>query len=165
MPADTGFPRADVEDDFLRARRHQVLARLARRLRREPDDVNLILPFDDVVAALGMTGERSLGLQTIRLDSVVGTMDSQRDFDRRFRPTSGRVRERWERLALAQRRGEAIPPIEVYRVGHRHFVSDGHHRVSVAAATGQQLIDADVTQVLTTAPPPAEAARPPRCRR
>jgi len=29
MPADTGFPRADVENDFQRARRRQVLARLA----------------------------------------------------------------------------------------------------------------------------------------
>ena len=152
MPADTGLPRADVEDDFLRARRRQVLARLAVRLRREPDDVNLILPFDDVVAALGMTGERSLGLQTIRLDSVVGTVDSQRDFDRRFRPTSGRVRERWERLALAQRRGESIPPIDVYQVGDLYFVKDGHHRVSVALATGQTTIDAYVTEVLTSVP-------------
>jgi hypothetical protein len=58
----TGFPRADVEDDFLRARRKQVLSRLAHRLRREPDDVNLILPFDDVVAALGRRGERYVGL-------------------------------------------------------------------------------------------------------
>jgi hypothetical protein len=73
------------------------------------------------------------------------------------------VRSRWERLALAQRRGEAIPPIEVYRVGQRHFVSDGHHRVSIAAATGQQLIDAYVTQVLTTVPPQTQTARPPRC--
>ena len=108
MPADTGFPRADVENDFLRARRRQTLARLAHWLRREPDDVNLILPFDEVVAALGMRGERQLGLQTIRLDSIVGTLDSSRDFDRRFRPTSGRVRERWERLDLAQRRGDLL---------------------------------------------------------
>src|SRR4051794_14924274 len=107
----TGFPRADVENDFSRARRRQVLARLAHRLRREPDDVNLILPFDEVVAALGYEGERPLGLQSIRLDTVVGTVDSARDFDRRFRPTSTRVRERWERVALAQRRGEAMPPI------------------------------------------------------
>ena len=121
MPADTGFPRADVENDFLRVRRRQVLSRLAQRLRRAPDDVNVILPFDEVVAALGMRGERRLGLQTIRLDTIVGTVDSSRDFDRRFRPTSGRVRERWERLALAQRRGEPIPPIEVYRVGGLHF--------------------------------------------
>src|SRR5262249_60319392 len=67
MPADTGFPRADVENDFMRARRRQVLSRLAHWLRREPDDVNLILPFDEVVAALGMRGERRLGPRGIRL--------------------------------------------------------------------------------------------------
>jgi hypothetical protein len=153
MPADTGFPRADVENDFQRARRRQVLARLAQRLRRGPDDVSLILPFDEVVAALGMRSERRLGLRTIRLDTIVGTVDSSRDFDRRFRPTSGRVRERWERLALAQRRGEPIPPIEVYRVGDMHFVIDGHHRVSIAIATGATTIEAYVTEVLTQLSP------------
>ncbi len=152
MRAETGFPRADVENDFLRARRRQILARLAHRLRREPDDVNLILPFDEVVAALGRKGERSLGLQTIRLETVVGTVDSRRDFDRRFRPTSSRVRERWERLALAQRRGESVPPIDVYRVGDLHFVQDGHHRVSIALATGQTTIDAYVTEIVTAVP-------------
>jgi hypothetical protein len=152
MPAETGFPQSDVENDFLRARRRQVLARLAHRLRREPDDVSLILPFDEVVAALGQRGERSLGLQTIRLDTIIGTVDSRRDFDRQFRPTSSRVRERWERLALAQRRGEIIPPIDVYRIGDLHFVQDGHHRVSIALATGQQVIDAYVTEVLTVIP-------------
>jgi hypothetical protein len=153
MPPDTGFPRADVENDFMRVRRRQVLSRLAQRLRRAPDDVNLILPFDEVIAALGMRGERRLGLQTIKLDTIVGTVDSSRDFDRRFRPTSGRVRERWERLALAQRRGEPIPPIEVYRVGGLHFVIDGHHRVSIAMATGATTIEAYVTEVLTQLPP------------
>jgi urocanate hydratase len=33
-----------------------------------------------------------------------------------------------------------------------HFVKDGHHRVSVAIATGQQTIDADVTEILTHRP-------------
>jgi len=146
---DTGFPRADVENDFLRLRRREVLSRLANRLRGEPDDVHVILPFDEVVRALGPVGEHSLGLRTIRLDSVVGTVDSRRDFDRRFRPTSSRVRERWERLALAQRRGESMPPIDVYRVGGLHFVKDGHHRVSIALATGQKTIEAYVTEVIT----------------
>jgi hypothetical protein len=152
VPRETGFPRSDVENDFLRVRRHQVLARLAQRLRRGPDDVNLVLPFSDVVAALGVEGERALGLKTIKLSTVVGTVDSRRDFDRRFRPTSARVRERWERLALAQRRGAPIPPIDVYRVGELHFVRDGHHRVSIALATGQTTIDAYVTEVRTTLP-------------
>jgi hypothetical protein len=152
MARDTGLAKADVENDFLRVRRRHVLAELAHRLRREPDDVNLILPYDEVIAALGFEGYRQLGLKMIRLDTIVGTVDSRRDFDRRFRPTSTRVRERWERLALAQRRGEAIPPIDVYRVGELHFVRDGHHRVSIALATGQKTIEADVTEVVTTLP-------------
>jgi hypothetical protein len=52
-------------------------------------------------------------------------------------------------LALAQRRGESIPPIEVYRVGEMHFVVDGHHRVSVAHALGLKTIEAYVTEVTT----------------
>ncbi len=152
MPADTGFPRADVENDFMRARRSQSLSRLAHWLRREPDDVNVILPFDEVVAALGFRSERRLGLQTIQLSTVVGTVDSTRDFDRRFRPTNERVRERWERLALAQRMGESIPPIDVYRIGNMHFVQDGHHRVSIAMSTGATTIEAYVTEVLTQIP-------------
>lgn len=149
MNRDTGFPIADAENDFLRARRRQVLSRLAAWLRRAPDDVNIMLPFDEVVTALGRVGERRLGLQVITLDSIVGSVDRTREFDRRFRPTSGQVRERWQRLALAQRRGESIPPIEVYRIGDLHFVVDGHHRVSVAHALRLKTIDAYVTEVRT----------------
>jgi hypothetical protein len=145
----TGFPSADAQDDFTRARRSQLLGELGRRLRREPDDVALILPFDEVVDALGMVGEADLGLQTIALDSIVGTVDRTRDFDRGFRPTTPRVRGRWQRIAAAQRRGEAFPPISVYRVGDLHFVRDGHHRVSVAKSLGRADIDAYVTQVRT----------------
>ncbi|MEU8639995.1 chromosome partitioning protein ParB [Amycolatopsis sp. NPDC048633] len=146
---ETGFPRADAENDFLRARRGQVLSRLSTWLRREPDDVNIMLPFHEVVEALGYLGESRIGLRVIKLDSIAGTVDRSRDFDRRFRPTSARVRERWERLALASRRGEEIPPIEVYRVGELHFIIDGHHRVSVAHAQGLSTIEASVTVVRT----------------
>src|SRR5487761_1846948 len=132
---DTGFPQADAENDFLRARRHQVLATLTHRLRHQPPDSDRILRLDEITAALGWRGERYLGLQTIPLDTIVGTVNSLHDFDRHFRPTTNRVRERWEQLALAQRRGAAIPPIEVYRIGGLHFVSDGHHRGSAAAGS------------------------------
>ena len=40
----------------------------------------------------------------------------------------------------------------MYRIGDVHFVKDGHHRVSVAISTGQQMIDADVTEVLAKLP-------------
>jgi hypothetical protein len=160
---DTGFPRADAENDFLRARRRQFRAALARRLRGRPAGTSRLVPLDEITGPLGWRGQRQLGLQTIRLNTIAGTTGQRRDFDRCFRPTSGRVRSRWERLALAQRRGEALPPIEVYRLGGLHFVDDGHHRVSIAAAAGQQQIDAYVTQLLTTVPPPANPVSPPNC--
>ena len=161
--ADTGFPRADAENDFLRARRRQFRATLAQRLLGRPAGGGRLVAMDEIVGPLGWRGQRQLGLQTIRLDTIAGTSGPRRDFDRCFRPTSSQVRSRWERLALAQRRGEALPPIEVYRLGSSHFVTDGHHRVSIAAATGQREIDAYVTQVLTTVPPQAQTGRPPRC--
>ena len=147
-PRDTGLPREDAQYDFSRARRQRALAQLSARLRRA-DDVNHILPFEEVVRALGRTGERRLGEQLISLDSIVGTVDRSREFDRSFRPTSPRVRERWERINLAQRKGQAMPPIDVYRIGDMHFVKDGHHRVSVARALGHRDIAAYVTEVLT----------------
>src|SRR3954463_4239543 len=149
MAKDTGLPETDAQFDFSRMRRRRALSRLAPRLRREPGGFHIVLPFEEVVEALGRRGERRLGLQTIPLDSIVGTVDRSRDFDRRFRPTSGRVRSRWERIATAMRRGEEIPPIDVYRIGELHFVRDGHHRVSVARALGYRDIDAYVTEVLT----------------
>jgi hypothetical protein len=152
-PRDTGFPLADAENDFLRARRQQVLARLVRRLRGKPDDVNLILPFHEVIAALGQVGERYVGLRVVPLEAIVGSVDRTRDFDRQFRPTSTRVRERWQRLAVAQRRGESMPPIDVYKVGELYFVRDGHHRVSVAHALGLRSIEAYVTEVTTRISP------------
>ena len=105
-----------------------------------------------MISVLGFRSEYYVGLRTIRLDTVVGTVEEVRGFDRRFRPASDRERECWELLDLAERHGTAIPSIEVYRVGGLHFVKDGHHRVSVAIATGQQMIDADVTEVLTQLP-------------
>jgi hypothetical protein len=149
VPRDTGFPGTDAQFDFSRARRRRVMSQLANRLRGETSDVNLILPFDEVIEALGRRGERQVGMETIELDSIVGTVDRGREFDRRFRPTSGRVRTRWERIAAAQRRGESVPPISVYRIGRLHFVRDGHHRVSVARALGHTHIDAYVTEIET----------------
>lgn len=146
---DTGFPTADAQFDFSRARRQRALGRLLNRLRGVPSDVELILPFDEVVEALGRIGERYVGLQSIPLDSIVGTVGRGKDFDRRFQPVSSRTRPRWERIADAQRRGESMPPISVYRIRDLHFVRDGHHRVSVARAQGRTHIDAYVTEVST----------------
>jgi hypothetical protein len=143
------MPGVDAQHDFLRARRRAAFSQLAARLRWEPDDVDVILPYEEVVQALGFESEHYLGLQVVSLDAIVGTVDRGRDFDRRFRPTSRRVRSRWEQIATAMRRGEAMPPVDLLRIGEIYFVRDGHHRVSVSRALGREDIDAYVTDVVT----------------
>ena len=148
-PRSTGLPGLDAQSDFLRARRRATAARLISRLRFEPDDVDVILPYEEVIQALGFVSERSVGLKVVPLDAIVGTVDRGRDFDRRFRPTSARVRTRWERIAEAMRRGESMPPVDLLKVGEIYFVRDGHNRISVARALGRTDIDAYVTEVIT----------------
>jgi hypothetical protein len=150
---DTGFNSLDAQSDFSRLRRRAALAKLASRLRGQAGDVSTLLPFEEVVAALGRTGERRLGLETIPLDTIVGSLDRATDFDRQFRPRTARVRQRWQRVNEAQRKGASMPPISVYRVGGLHFVEDGHHRVSVARHRGDKVIEAYVTEVLTRVGP------------
>jgi hypothetical protein len=148
----TGFPGSDAQSDFSRARRARLLADIGRRLRREPDDVALMLPFEEVVEALGRTGQHDVGLQVVPLDAIVGSVDRTVDFDRGLRPTSARLRSRWERINSAQRRGEALPPVSLYKIGDLYFVRDGHHRVSVAKSLGRTDIDAYVVEVTTRIP-------------
>jgi hypothetical protein len=149
MVSDTGFPQQDARDDFLRARRRQALSAIRRRLHGRTATYDVLLPFDEVVAALGRRGERDLGEQVIDVDSIVGSVDRTTGFDRLFRPTSTEVERRFERIDAALRRGEEMPPIDVYRIGDVHFVIDGHHRVAVARALEWKTINAHVVEVLT----------------
>jgi hypothetical protein len=155
----SGSPRVDAESDFMRVRRHQALSALAARLRNDTDDVVQSMSFDEVVEALGRRAENYVGTKVIPLDAIVGSVDKVRDFDRRFRPTSGRSRQRWERLSRASRTGEEIPPIDVYQVGDYYFVRDGHHRVSVARSLRLKVIEAHVTAIDTFLTPVGIDAR------
>ena len=122
----------------------QAFAALARGRRRAP---LAYLPVDAGWAAVAQ--RQALGVHTIAIDSIVGTIDSHKAvaFDRAFRPPQW-SRGRWTQMCLAARRGTPLPPISVYRAGHEHYVRDGHHRVSVARALGAVSIDANVVELL-----------------
>jgi hypothetical protein len=150
---DTGSPRADAEADFLRARRLQVIAAMgARVMLKESGDLKA-LSFQEVVDALGLVDEVSLGVRVIPVEQIVGSVDKVRDFDPKFRPRSGRNRQRFERIAEAARRGEPLAPIDVYQIGEMYFVRDGHHRVAVHRSLGLSMIEADVRLVHTLVEP------------
>jgi hypothetical protein len=55
------------------------------------------------------------------------------------------MRERWATVHRLTSEKE-LPPVELYQVGEAFFVSDGHHRISVARQTGARIIRAHVYQ-------------------
>jgi hypothetical protein len=134
----TGVPVVDARADFQRARRAEILARARQRLARRRGGP-VALPTLDGVRALSWTGR---DLRVIPLQAIVGTVDATTDFDADFRPASNRVADRWQRVALAHRRGHALPPITVIERPDGYYVIDGRHRVSVARAVGQTDIEA-----------------------
>ena len=93
----------------------------------------------------GVQGGHSAGRQQVRLADIRGTEGRASDFDDQFYPLSELTRKRWVSVARAMEAGLALPPVQLIRVGGEYFVRDGHHRVSVARALGQETIDADVT--------------------
>jgi hypothetical protein len=132
----------DAEADFRRARRAHTAARLGRWLRRRRR------PLCSCPRALGDSTALPIGstsLQVVQLRSIVGTLEPSAHFDARFRPASEVVRSRWERIALAHRKGVALPPIVLREQSDGYYIVDGRHRVSVALALGHPDIDAWVT--------------------
>jgi hypothetical protein len=150
----SGWGMVEAEGRFLQLSRQRRRAALERRLRRWPEVHNQLAYLPEDIGWAAIAPRRRLGIQAIRVDSIVGTVDDQKAvaFDRKFRPPPW-SRGRWTLMCFAALSGDPLPPISVYRVGEKHFVRDGHHRVSVARSLGNGRIDAVVVELH---PPPAD---------
>jgi hypothetical protein len=135
--------------DFETARLQSFLRDTGLVLRR---DAKPLLSFDEVRRAARLEGQSYGGLKEIPIADIRGSVGRPTDFDASFLPVRPHMRERWAQLDAAMRRGEPVPPIEVYHLGDVYFVKDGHHRVSVARQLGWKTIKARVIDVRTRAP-------------
>ncbi|MBV9544675.1 MAG: universal stress protein [Chloroflexi bacterium] len=100
----------------------------------------------------GVLVRRSLGLRTIELARIVGSVDRYKELGPDFRPLKRRGRkgdeDRYRHMREAIDAGKEMPPIEVYKLGFGYYLVDGHHRVAAALANGQLEIDAHVIEYL-----------------
>ena len=116
----------------------QIWAKLRGKPRR-------LFDLTAVAATYALGDRRAAGTQTVPIDEIRGSEGRCDDFDIAFRPLKAHTRDRWLSVARANLQGLGLPPVELIRIGGVYFVRDGHHRISVAAALGQQEIDAEVT--------------------
>jgi hypothetical protein len=106
-----------------------------------------LLNLASVQATCSIGEHHYAGIQTVPISQIRGSGNTSRsmDFDVDFRPLRAHNKARWLGIAAAQQRGAKLPPISLIQVGGTYFISDGHHRVSVARALGHKEIEARVT--------------------
>ncbi len=134
----------DVAEDFDRAMSKGRWRHIISRLSRRSDE---LLSYDDVRKQYEVKGQHELGVRIVPIDQIVGSMGRCRDFDRAFYPRQTNTGSRWMSIARAFYSQTPLPLVELYKVGDVYFVMDGHHRISVACANGQDFVDAHVIEV------------------
>ncbi|UCC51872.1 MAG: hypothetical protein JSV68_22640 [Anaerolineaceae bacterium] len=80
----------------------------------------------------------------IALDQIIGSEGRSHDFDDQFWPLTEHSRDRWLSIAMAMGTGKPLPPVQLLKSDKGYIVRDGHHRLSVARAFGQEVIEAEV---------------------
>ena len=119
---------------------------------RRRNEREVLTSLFDVHPSASTAPRRTLGLKTVPIDRIVGTMRHPSQNTADFRPLP-RLRgrnwsARWQRINRAMDRMETLPPVELVQVGDDYYVADGHNRVAAARRAGALDIDADVTQLV-----------------
>jgi hypothetical protein len=147
MPDNLNSMRAQADFNAARAKAtfRELLALLTGRR-------NDLLAFEAVREKLRIGGPIYRGVQSVRLEQIVGSVNRYNDFDRAFLPTQAHTASRWQRVSRAWYDEVSLPPVLLYKVGEVYFVVDGNHRVSVARENGQEYIDAEVRECQVKVP-------------
>ncbi len=114
--------------------------------------------FNEDVTRTGPVAPHDLGLRTVAITRVVGSVGRAAELDAHFRvrnPSRGEQR-RYERIRDLMEQGAPLPPLALYKLGYGYYVLDGNHRVAAAKELGQLEIEAEVTEFLPLEDPQAQ---------
>lgn len=133
----TGTPLVLFRKRLARGLMYRLWARLTRRRTR-------LLDLDDTLRDHPVESSHYAGVKPVLIDTIQGTQGKADEFDALFNPTRERSLGRWLDVARQKFRGRELPPVELIEINGIHYVRDGHHRISVSRAMGQNYIDAEV---------------------
>lgn len=142
-------------DHYGKARREGLrLYEAAVRANQDP-----YLPvLENRVPSLSMLNRRSLGIQSVPLERVIGSVSQGRSyaFSRNFFPIlegGSEFAGKWERLYTSVEENGMSQPVTLLEYMGSYYVTEGNKRVSVMKSMGALDIEADVTRVI---PAPAD---------
>jgi hypothetical protein len=117
--------------------------RVSRLLDRKP---KRLLDLQSFKSPTCIVNRHFAGVQSVSIERIQGSEGRIEDFDNSFNPTQERSSSRWLNVASVRLAGTALPPVELIQFAGIYFVRDGHHRISIAKALGEDYIDAEVIQ-------------------
>ena len=127
-----------------------------------------IKSFDhEVEAAGGVAGRSDIGVKTVSVEKVVGSVGRTHNLRSDFFYKTGKMTGRFISIGKAMQQGKMLPPLEVYKVKRNqngpatpapseYYVVDGHHRVAMAKKLGQDFLDAHVVEYKVSGIAPSE---------
>lgn len=106
--------------------------------------------FDDDARRAGAVAPRLLGIRTVEVARIVGSVGRAAELDEDFRTPKRRAGNdsRYARVRALMASGERMPPVILYKLGYGYYILDGNHRVAAARDLGQIEIDAEVTEFI-----------------
>jgi hypothetical protein len=150
---DDNFQRQAMTDLYFRSQIRGGLARLWTWLR---GGSNRLLDLADIEARCSIQTGQCGKIELVPISQIRGSQGHCHEFDANFNLMQIGRKQQWINLAVAWLKDVPLPPVELIRVGDIYFVRDGHLRISVVQALGQEFIPVTVTvwQVAESLPQP-----------
>ncbi len=114
----------------------------------KPTDRQEVKNFSDKQLEEEAFDEKDLGMQTVPLAKIVGSVGRYQDFDNQFRLKRDRPSDRLKSIKNAMGQGKVMPPVHLYQIKDEFYVLDGNHRVSAAKQLDHEFIDAHIIEFL-----------------
>lgn len=114
--------------------------------------------FAEDAARSGPVAPRDLGIRTVEVARIIGSVGRATELDADFRSRARRRsdNQRFERILKLMQDGAPLPPVALYKLGYGYYVLDGNHRVAAAKQIGQLEIEAVVTEFVPLGDPEAQ---------
>lgn len=103
-----------------------------RKPLKNAEELKSISTFESRQKNEGAYDSRKLGVQTVALEQIRGSVGRYQDFDDQFRFKSDHHSERFTSILDAMRQGTPMPPVKLYQIKDEFYVVDGNHRVAAA---------------------------------
>ena len=118
-----------------------------RAFNRSPID-NATKSFREIQQAEQAFDSRKIGIRTVPLGKIVGSVGRYHDFDSRFRLKKTLSPEKFLHVKQAMQQGKVMGPVNLFKIKDEYYAVDGNHRVSAAKSLGLPDIKASVVEFL-----------------